>query len=80
MQTIFVFVKCELGKTYDVAAQAVDNLEEVSEVYSISGQYELLMKCYIPKDADIGHFVTGQLQMLPHVKDTMTLITFNAFS
>lgn len=80
MQTIFVFVKCDLGKTYDVAAHAVDNLEEVSEVYSISGTYELLMKCYVPQDEDIGRFVTGKLQLIPHVKDTQTLITFNAFT
>ena len=46
MQTIFVMVKCELGKAYEVADDAV-NVEQVSEVYSTSGQYDLLMKCYL---------------------------------
>ncbi len=79
MQTIFIQVKCELGKAYVVADQAVLDVEEVSEVYSTSGQYDLLMKCYLPDAADIGHFVTERVQTLPGVKDTFTLITFKAF-
>ncbi|MFX4222541.1 MAG: Lrp/AsnC ligand binding domain-containing protein [Thalassobaculum sp.] len=79
MQTIFIQVKCELGKAYDVADAAVLDVEEVSEVYSTSGQYDLLMKCYLGDDADIGRFVTEHVQTLPGVKDTFTLITFKAF-
>lgn len=79
MQTIFIMVKCELGKAYDVADQAVQAVEHVSEVYSTSGQYDLLMKCYLPDDMDIGHFVTSQIQTLAGIKDTFTLITFKAF-
>ena len=80
MQTIFIQVKCDLGKAYEVADQAVLGVEEVSEVYSTSGQYDLLMKCYLPDAADIGHFVTERVQTLPGVKDTFTLITFKAFA
>ena len=80
MQTIFIMVKCELGKAYQVADEAVQNVESVSEVYSISGQYDLLMKCYLTDDQDIGHFVTEQIQRLPGIKDTFTMITFKAFS
>jgi DNA-binding Lrp family transcriptional regulator len=80
MKTIFVMVKCELGKAYQVADAAVLEIERVSEVYSISGQYDLLMKCYLPDDEDIGHFVTEKVQRLPGVKDTFTMITFKAFT
>ena len=79
MQTIFVMVKCDMGKAYQVADEAVA-IEQVSEVYSTSGQYDLLMKCYLPDSADIGHFVTEQLQTLPGIKDTFTIIAFKAFS
>ena len=48
MKTIFVMMKCELGKAYKVAEEAVETVEQVSEVYSISGQYDLLLKCYLP--------------------------------
>ena len=54
MKTIFVMVKCDLGQAYNVADAAVGEIEQVSEVYSTSGQYDLLMKCYLPDSADIG--------------------------
>jgi DNA-binding Lrp family transcriptional regulator len=80
MKTIFVMVKCELGAAYSVADAAVNQIEQVSEVYSISGQYDLLMKLYLSESADIGHFVTEHLQKLPGVKDTFPIIAFKAFS
>jgi len=80
MKTIFVFVKCELGQAYKVADEAVLDVEQVSEVHSVSGQYDLLMKCYLDDGTDIGHFVTERLQTLPGIKDTFTLIAFKAFS
>ncbi len=80
MQTIFVMVKCELGKAYEVASAAVEDIEQVSEVHSTSGQYDLLMKCYLPDDQDVGHFVCEKLQLLPGISDTFTIITFKAFS
>jgi DNA-binding Lrp family transcriptional regulator len=80
MQTIFVFVKCDLGKAYEVADTAVQSIEAVSEVHSISGQHDLLLKCYLPEGQDIGRFVTEQVQTLTGVKETFTLIAFKAFS
>ena len=80
MQTIFVMVKCELGKAYEVADEAVQNVEQVSEVHSISGQYDLLVKCFLQDGQDIGHFVNEQIHRLSGVKDTFTLIAFKAFS
>ena len=75
MTAIFVFIKCELGYANDVAADLVDNVENVSEVYSTSGQHDLLAKFQLPKDADIGTFVTKQVQTRPHIRDTFTVIT-----
>jgi DNA-binding Lrp family transcriptional regulator len=80
MQTIFVMVKCELGKAYQVASEAVESVEQVSEVHSTSGQYDLMMKCYLNDDQDVGHFVCEKLQLIPGVADTFTIITFKAFS
>jgi DNA-binding Lrp family transcriptional regulator len=80
MQTIFVMVKCELGRAYIVADEAVQVVEEVSEVYSISGQYDLIMKFHLDDAVDIGRFVTSKVQTLEGVKDTFTLITFKAFA
>jgi len=80
MQTIFVMVKCELGHAYDVADAAVQGIDQVSEVHSISGQYDLLLKFHLDDEVDIGRFVTTEVQTLPGVKDTFTLIAFKAFT
>ena len=80
MKAIFVMVKCELGKAYNVADQAIQSVEQISEIYSTSGQYDLMIKSYLDDDQDIGHFVTEQIQTLPGVRDTFTIITFKAFS
>lgn len=80
MRAIFVHIKCEMGQAYRVAQLAVDTIEEVSEIHSTSGQYDLLGKFYLDSDQDIGLFVTERIQTLPGVSDTYTLITFNAFA
>jgi DNA-binding Lrp family transcriptional regulator len=65
---------------YDVAAAAVETLDAVSEVYSISGAYDLMLKCYLNDGTDIGHFVTERVQTLAGVKNTCTTIAFKAFA
>jgi len=79
MQTIFVQLKCDLGEAYEVAAALVEQ-DGVSEVYSISGMYDLLAKCYLDDGEDIGRFVALRVQTLDGVRDTYTTITFNAFT
>jgi DNA-binding Lrp family transcriptional regulator len=80
MRAIFVQIKCQMGQAYRVAQEAVDTIEELSEIYSTSGQYDLLGKFYLDPDQDTGLFVTERVQTLPGIADTYTLITFNAFA
>ena len=79
MQTLFIMTKCELGEAYNVADQAVLNVEQVSEVHSISGQYDLLAMFHIGTDEDIGHFVNEHVQRIDGIVDTFTIVTFKAF-
>ena len=80
MQTIFIQVKCELGQAYKVADAAIETVPQVSEVHSTSGQFDLLLKCYLDDDDDAGHFVTERIQKVAGIKDTFTMITFKAFT
>ncbi len=80
MQAFFMMIKCELGKTYDVSAYISDNIPGVSEVYSTSGNYDLLAKFYIEDGKDIGKFVADHVHAVPHIKDTYTIIVFDAFT
>ena len=80
MRAIFVQIKCQMRQAYGVAQRAVDTIPELSEIYSTSGQYDLLGKFYLDDAQDTGLFVTEKVQSIPGVADTYTLITFNAFA
>ncbi|NVJ70717.1 MAG: Lrp/AsnC ligand binding domain-containing protein [Alphaproteobacteria bacterium] len=80
MKTVFVMIKCELGRTYDVAAHLADEIPEVRSVYSTSGNYDLLAQFQLGTDQEIGRFITQQVQTTPGVKDTYTIIGLNAFT
>lgn len=80
MRAIFVMIKCQMGQAYRVAREAADSIDQMSELYSTSGQYDLLGKFYLDPEQDVGLFVTERIQTLPGVSDTYTLITFNAFN
>lgn len=75
---IFVQIRCRPGTTYRVA-EAVALKEIHSELYSTSGDWDLLMKLYVPEGADIGHFVNETLLDLPDVERSLTTLTFKAF-
>lgn len=79
MKAVFVMIKCQLGQAYKVADSLVERVEQVSEVYSISGQYDLLVKFYLGPDRDTGHFITETVQTIDGVADTFTIVTFKAF-
>jgi DNA-binding Lrp family transcriptional regulator len=78
MTPFFVQIKCELGKSYQVA-NALAEAEIASEIYSTAGDYDLLVKFYVDAATDIGHFVNEKVQCIPGIKDTYTIITFKAF-
>ncbi|OYX13847.1 MAG: AsnC family transcriptional regulator [Rhizobiales bacterium 32-66-8] len=78
MTPFFVQIKCQLGKSYEVA-NALADAEIASEIYSTAGDFDLLVKFYVPEGTDIGHFVNEKVQCLGGIQDTRTLITFKAF-
>jgi DNA-binding Lrp family transcriptional regulator len=78
MVPFFVQIKCQLGKSYEVANKLAD-AEIASEIYSTAGNYDLLVKFYVDDGADIGHFINEKVQTIPGVQDTHTIITFKAF-
>ncbi len=78
MQCFFVQIKTELGRAYDVA-DALAQKEVASEIYSTSGEYDLMAKFYVEDDMDIGHFVNENLHDIPGIRRTFTTLTFKAF-
>lgn len=80
MRQFYIFIKCELGRTYEVASQIVDTVAETRQVHSVSGAFDLLAQFAVDSEADIGRFVNAKIQTVSGVKDTQTIICFNAFT
>ena len=78
MKPIFLQIKTEPGKAYEVAAALADT-EIASDIYSTSGQYDLLAKIYVGPDDDIGRIIADLAVRLKHVRDTYTIITHKVF-
>jgi DNA-binding Lrp family transcriptional regulator len=75
---IFVQIRCRPGATYRVADQIA--LKEIhSELYSTSGDYDLLMKLYIPDVEDVGKFINDRLLDIDGIERSLTTLTFKAF-
>ncbi|MER2535100.1 MAG: Lrp/AsnC ligand binding domain-containing protein [Rhizobiaceae bacterium] len=78
MRAVFVQLQCAPGKTYEVA-DALYEKEIVSELYSTSGDYDLLMKIYIEAEDDIGKFINDEIASVPGIVRSLTTLTFKAF-
>ncbi|MBN8290738.1 Lrp/AsnC ligand binding domain-containing protein [Rhodobacter sp. NTK016B] len=78
MNCVFVQFRCTPGKTYEVATAIYDR-EIVSELFSTSGDWDLIAKIYIPGDADVGHYLSEKLFDVPDIVRTLTTMTFKAF-
>ncbi|MBN2760893.1 MAG: Lrp/AsnC ligand binding domain-containing protein [Rhodobacteraceae bacterium] len=78
MRCVFVQFRCIPGQTYKVA-DAIYDREVVSELYSTSGEYDLIAKVYIPEDKDVGHYLSEALFDIPGISRTLTTMTFKAF-
>lgn len=78
MRPVFVQVRCTPGMTYEVA-DAIYEREIVSELYSTSGDYDLMAKVYIPEDQDVGRYLSENLFGIAGISRTLTTMTFKAF-
>ena len=78
MKPIFVQLQCAPGKTYEVA-DAIYQTELVSELYSTSGEYDLLLKVYVKDEQEIGKFINEKIASIPGIVRSLTTMTFTAF-
>jgi DNA-binding Lrp family transcriptional regulator len=75
---VFIQLRCKPGQTYRVAEEIV--LREIhSELHSTSGDFDLLMKLYIPEGADVGKFINDKLLDIAGIERSLTTLTFKAF-
>jgi DNA-binding Lrp family transcriptional regulator len=79
MITAIVFINAEVSRIPEVA-EAVAGLEGVSEVYSVTGQIDLIAMIRVREHDQIADVVADQVNKVPGVTATETHIAFRTYS
>lgn len=79
MVTAIVLVNCEKGMVGQ-AAQALADVEGISEVYSVAGRVDLVAMIRVKNNEDLAEIVTNKLQFITGIERTETLIAFQVYS
>ena len=79
MITAIVFVQADVARIPEVAA-AIADIEGVSEVYSVTGQIDLIAMIRVKNHDDIASVVADRLNKVEGVVDTETHIAYRAYS
>ena len=79
MVTALVILNLDRNQIKDVSQKLVD-MQEVSEVYSVAGRYDLVAIIRVKNNEQIADIITGKFSELEGITATETLIAFNTFS
>ncbi|MEV0589221.1 Lrp/AsnC ligand binding domain-containing protein [Nonomuraea sp. NPDC050310] len=79
MVTAIVHISAEVDRIPEVA-QTIAEISGVSEVYSITGEYDLLAMVRVPNYEQIAEVIPGRINKVPGVLATETHIAFRAYS
>ena len=78
MRFAYILIKTERGRLRAVAEQLIE-LEEVSEVHSISGPHDLIAKIMVPTYDHLGDTIPDKIHRVQGIRETETCIVFNVF-
>ncbi|MBA3719554.1 MAG: Lrp/AsnC ligand binding domain-containing protein [Nocardioidaceae bacterium] len=79
MITAIVFVQAEVARIPEVAEQIAD-LDGVSEVYSVTGDVDLIVMVRVRTHDDVAAVVADRLNKVSGVESTETHIAFRTYS
>ncbi|MBW2658666.1 MAG: Lrp/AsnC ligand binding domain-containing protein [Deltaproteobacteria bacterium] len=79
MVTAIILLNVERRKINDVAQQLAA-MGDVSEVFSVSGNYDLIAIVRVKTNDDLSEFVTNHLATIEAVEKTNTMLAFKAYS
>jgi DNA-binding Lrp family transcriptional regulator len=79
MLTALVLINAKRGAVNETA-QALLGIPGVAEVYSVTGEYDLVAVLRLPKYEDLADVVTERMMTLDGITRTQTLMAFKAYS
>jgi DNA-binding Lrp family transcriptional regulator len=74
-----VLIQCEIDAIPE-AAQAIAEVEGVSEVYSVAGEFDLVAIVRVTDHEDLARVIPGGIAKVEGVERTETLIAFQVYS
>ncbi|GAA4517354.1 MULTISPECIES: Lrp/AsnC family transcriptional regulator [Nonomuraea] len=79
MVTAIVHINAEVDRIPEVA-ETIAEIDGVSEVYSITGAYDLLAMVRVAEYEQVAEVIPGRINKVPGVLNTETHIAFRAYS
>ena len=79
MVTAVVLVQCEIDEIPE-AAQAIADIEGVTEVYSVAGEFDLVAVVRVRDHDDLASVIPQSIARVEGVERTETLIAFQVYS
>ena len=79
MITTIVLIRAD-PKTIPEVAQRLAGIDGVTEVYSVSGEWDLVAIVKVPEYDRIAQVVTEEFVKVPGIERTQTLTAFRAYS
>ena len=79
MITAIVMIDAATDSIAEVA-EAIADLDGVSEVYSVAGDVDLIAVVRVREFEDVAQVIAGRINKVPGVVDTATHIAFRAYS
>lgn len=79
MVTSIILINAERNKINQVAEQ-LQAISGVSEVYSVSGKYDLVAIIRVKNNDDLADLVTRKMLTLDGIVKTETMLAFQAYS
>lgn len=79
MVTSFILMNVKRQSVNDVA-EALLNLSGISEVYSVTGQYDLVGITRVNNNDELAELVTDKLSKIDDIERTDTMLAFKTYS
>ncbi len=79
MVSAVVLINVQRGQVNEIA-QSLLEIEGVAEVYSVTGDYDLVALLRLHKYEDLAEVVTGRMVQLSGITKTNTLMAFQCYS
>jgi DNA-binding Lrp family transcriptional regulator len=79
MISTIVLATCDIHQIPETA-QAVADIAEVSEVYSVAGDFDLVIMVRTRTHDDLARVVSENIAKIPGIQRTQTLVAFKVYS